>query len=106
MQCMFCCAHFPAHVIVMLTMQEEYEQQLSNLLIITDVLALCVIGGGSSNHCLCKTIYSKEELLNIICSEKLSVGLKFPFFKLFNWTYVKGQDSTDVNTLLLDQNGY
>ena len=60
---------------------------------ISDFLATCAYGDNTGAYSLCCTIYSEEELVQIISSDEISIYHKRPFMKLLVWVYmnVKGR---------------
>ena len=56
---------------------------------ITDLLATCAYGGNNAVESLCCTIYSEEELIEIISSKQISLYRKRPFLKLLVWVFMK-----------------
>ncbi len=55
---------------------------------ITDLLATCAYGDNAGIDAICCTIYTEEELIEIISSEDISIYRKRPFMKLLVWVYM------------------
>ena len=55
---------------------------------ITDLLATCAYGDNTGVDSVCCTIYSEEELVEIISSSEISLYRKRPFMKLLVWVYM------------------
>ena len=55
---------------------------------ITDLLATCAYGDNAGIDAICCTIYTEEELIEIISSEDISLYRKRPFMKLLVWVYM------------------
>ena len=55
---------------------------------ITDLLASCAYGDNTGVDSVCCTIYSEEELVEIISSKEISLYRKRPFMKLLVWVYM------------------
>ena len=55
---------------------------------ITDLLATCAYGDNAGIDAICCTIYTEEELIEIISSEDISIYRKCPFMKLLVWVYM------------------
>ena len=55
---------------------------------ITDLLATCAYGDNTGVDSVCCTIYSEEELVEIISSDEISIYRKRPFMKLLVWVYM------------------
>jgi RAB protein geranylgeranyltransferase component A len=55
---------------------------------ITDLLAACAYGESAGVDAICCTIYTEEELIEIISSDSISIYRKRPFMKLLVWVYM------------------
>ncbi len=55
---------------------------------ITDLLATCAYGDNPGIDAICCTIYTEEELIEIISSETISIYRKLPFMKLLVYVYM------------------
>jgi len=55
---------------------------------LTDLLAACAYGDSDVVDAICCTIYSEEELMEIISSDAISIYRKRPFMKLLVWVYM------------------
>ena len=58
---------------------------------ISDLLATCAYGDNAGIDAICCTIYTEEELIEIISSDKISIYRKRPFMKLLVWVYLTAQ---------------
>ena len=63
--------------------QDDSDPQLSCLLVITDLLATCAFGKSAGADSICFTIYSEDEIFEIISSKDISLYRKRPFMKFF-----------------------
>ncbi len=55
---------------------------------ITDLLATCAYGDNAGIDAICCTIYTEEELIDIINNEHIGIYRKRPFMKLLVWVYM------------------
>ena len=55
---------------------------------LTDLLATCAYGESAGVDAICCTIYSEDELIDIISSQEISLYRKRPFMKLLVWVYM------------------
>ncbi len=80
-------------------MQNDSDPQLANLLMVTDLLATCAFGESAGVDAVCCTIYSEDELIDIICSDKIAINRKRPFMKLLVWVYmnVHGDKAEEIS---------
>ena len=58
---------------------------------ITDLLATSAFGESSSAVSVCCTIFTEEELIEILSSSNIDIYCKRPFLKFFTWVYVNIQ---------------
>jgi len=63
------------------------------LLLITDLLATSAFGENSSALSICCTIFTEEELVEIISCPEIDYYCKRPFLKFFTWVYANLQGS-------------
>ncbi len=55
---------------------------------ITNLLGTCAYGDNAGIDAICCTIYTEEELIEIISSNEISIYRKSPFMKLLVWVYM------------------
>ena len=74
---------------------------------ITDLLAACAFGESAGVDAICCTIYSEEELIDIISSDSISIYCKRPFMKLLVWVYMNVHgDKAEERSYRYSRNGY
>ncbi len=66
---------------------------------ITDLLATCAYGDNAGIDAICCTIYTEEELIEIISDDEISIHRKRPFMKLLVWVYmnVHGDKADEIS---------
>ena len=68
---------------------------------ITDLLATCAYGENKGVESTCCTIYSEEELFEIITSQGISIYQKRPFMRFLVWVYLDVEgDMEDGKSML------
>ena len=70
-------------------MQETDESKsLQLLLMMTDLLASCAEGENSGTESVCRTVYSLEELIDILSHADIPFCRKRPFMRFLVWVYM------------------
>ena len=64
------------------------NEQLQLLLMITDLLASCAVGENASTESVCCTVYTLDEVLQVIVNPNIKLYRKRPFFRFLTWVYV------------------
>lgn len=82
------------------SLQDDSDPRLINLLMIADLLATCAIGDNEVINSICCTIYGEKELIEIIADKKICLYRKRPFMKLLVGVYmtVLGTDAEEKCT--------
>ena len=62
--------------------------RLQLLLMMTDLLASCAEGENSGTESICRTVYSLEELTEIISDDGIALYRKRPFTRFLVWVYI------------------
>ena len=57
----------------------------------TDLLASCAEGENSGTESICRTVYSQEELTQIISHEGIALYRKRPFTRFLVWVYIDSE---------------
>lgn len=71
----------------------------------TDLLASCAEGENSGTESICCTVYSLEELLEILGHDAIPLYRKRPFIRFVVWVYMKsGRERAIENMRNLTQN--
>ena len=72
---------------------------------ITDLLATCAYGENKGVESTCCTIYSEEELFDIITSQDIQIYRKRPFMRFLVWVYMNVQgDMEEEKSVLYAKN--
>ena len=88
-------------------MQEPDEStRLQLLLMMTDLLASCAEGENSGTESVCRTVYSLEELVEILSRDSIPLYRKRPFTRFLVWVYMNpaGREKTTENVKNITQN--
>ena len=87
-------------------MQEPDEStKLQQLLMMTDLLASCAEGENSGTESVCCTVYSLEELVEILSHDGIPLYRKRPFTRFLVWVYMNsGKENATENTRNITQN--
>ena len=80
--------------------------RLQLLLMMTDLLASCAEGENSGTESVCRTVYSLEELLEILSHDGIPLYRKRPFTRFLVWVYMNpaGREKTTENARNITQN--
>lgn len=71
----------------------------------TDLLASCAVGKNSGTESICCTVYSLNELLNILSHDSIQLYRKRPFARFLVWVYMNsGGENATRNTEQLSVN--
>ena len=73
---------------------------------ITDLLATCAYGKNKGVESTCCTIYSEEELFEIITSQDIPIYRKRPFMRFLVWVYLNVGDLEDGKSELYAKKVY
>lgn len=78
---------------------------LQQLLMMTDLLASCAVGANSATESVCCTVYSLEELIEVITHDFVPLHRKRPFMRFLVWVYMNaGQERVTGDTLNIARN--
>ena len=70
-------------------MKHEDQEQQQYLLMITDLLAAAAFGENAGVESLCHTIFTVNELIDIICNKEIPMHRKRPFMKFLLSVYME-----------------
>ena len=89
-------------------MQEPDESaRLQLLLMMTDLLASCAEGENSCTESVCHTVYSLQEVVEILSHDSIPLYRKRPFTRFLVWVYMNpaGREKATENARnILTQN--
>lgn len=66
---------------------------------IADLLAACALGDNTGVESICYTVFTVDELLQIIYHEDISIYRKIPFMKFLVSVYVEGKGKKKVQIM-------
>ena len=71
----------------------------------TDLLASCAEGENSGTESVCRTVYSLEELVEILSHDSIPLYRKRPFTRFLVWVYMNsGREKATENMRNITQN--
>ena len=82
------------------------SKRLQLLLMMTDLLASCAEGENSGTESVCRTVYSLDELVEILSHDGISLYRKRPFTRFLVWVYMNpaGREKATENARNITQN--
>lgn len=85
--------------------EPDQNVKLQLLLMMTDLLSSCAEGENSGTESVCCTVYSLEELVEILGHDDIPLYRKRPFTRFLVWVYMNsGMEKATKNMRSIIQN--
>lgn len=72
------------------------DEVRDNLLMITDILAACALGENAGTESVCCTVFSVEEVIDIISDNNIDLHFKRPFMKFLISVYIGKKTKAEI----------